>query len=247
MTQVVIVGGGAVAEGLAREIAETGGELRLLQMWSRKTHSPGDLSPADIYILAVSDAAIADLSDALPFPPGSVVAHTAGSVDVAELSETIEHRAVIYPLQSFTRGRRVADFRSIPFLVEGTTPHALATVRAVAAAISDRVVEMTSERRARLHLAAAFASNFSNAMLSLAEEVAADADESFDILRALVAETFTKALAMPSPRDAQTGPAKRGDMTVQARHLTLLADSHPDLVPLYREISNQIWRISKKN
>jgi predicted short-subunit dehydrogenase-like oxidoreductase (DUF2520 family) len=167
---------------------------------------------------------------------------------VEDLSPAIPHRAVIYPLQSFTRGRRIADFRRTPFFIEGATPRALATVRAAAEAISDSVIEMSSDRRARIHLAGAFANNFSNAMLSLAEIIAESADENFDALRPIVAETFAKALAMPSPRMAQTGAAQRGDGSIQAKHKAMLADTHPELVTLYEEISNLIWQLTlKKN
>jgi predicted short-subunit dehydrogenase-like oxidoreductase (DUF2520 family) len=223
------------------------GAVSLVQQWARRTHTPEQLAAADLYILAVSDGAIPEVSETLPFSPGSVVAHAAGSVDVAALSEKIAHRAVMWPLQTFTRGRRIADPRHTPFFIEGTTPHALHTVRTVAETLSDRVTEMPSERRARLHLAAAFAGNFSNAMLSLSEEIAVGADQTFDILRPLVAETFAKALALPSPRDAQSGPARRGDRTTMARHRAILAATAPHLATLYDEISTQIWNISKKN
>jgi predicted short-subunit dehydrogenase-like oxidoreductase (DUF2520 family) len=249
MTKVVVIGGGAVAEGLAREIAEAGGDgaVALVQQWTRRTHQPTELAPADLYVMAVSDGAVAQLSEELPFSPGSVVAHTAGCVAMNDLAQRIDHRAVFYPLQSFTRGRRIEDFRRTPFFIEGATPHALKTVRTVAEAISDSVTEMSSERRAVLHLAGAFANNFSNAMLSLAEEIAVGADATFDDLRPIVAQTFAKALAMPSPRFAQTGAAQRGDETIQAKHLAILADTHPELSTLYKEVSTQIWRISKKN
>ncbi len=252
MMRVAIIGGGAVAEGLAREFSGATGdrfgrEVRLVLQWTRRTHRPEELAAADLYILAVSDPAVSDVSATLPFAPGAVVAHTAGCVDMLDIAERIEHRAVFYPLQTFTRGRRIADFRRTPFFIEGATPHALQTVRTAAEAISDNVIEMSSNRRARIHLAGAFANNFSNAMLSLAEQIADDADESFDVLRPIVAETLAKALAMPSPRDAQTGAARRGDRTIQARHRALLAETHPDLIPLYEEISHQICKISKRS
>ncbi len=79
MTDVAIVGGGAVACALALEIASAQG-LRLVQRWTRKTHLPSELAPADLYIVAVSDRAIGEVSAELPFAAGSVVAHTAGSV-----------------------------------------------------------------------------------------------------------------------------------------------------------------------
>ncbi len=246
--KIVIIGNGAVAEGLAREIAEAGGGgLTLVQQWARKRHTPAELAHADLYILAVSDGAVPEVSEVLPFPESGVVAHTAGCVAMNGLSPKIVHRAVLYPLQSFTRGRRIADFRRTPFFIEGATPHALDTVRAAAEALSDNVVEMDSERRAHIHLAGAFANNFTNAMLSLGEQIAADAGASFEELKPIVAETLAKALAMPSPRLAQTGAAQRGDKTIQAKHLAMLAAEHPELTELYKEISNTIWRISKKN
>jgi len=225
----------------------TSSGVQLVQQWTRRTHSAEELAEADLYILAVSDAAVAEVSTALPFAAGSVVAHTAGCVPMLDMAEKITHRAVIYPLQSFTRGRDIADFRRTPFFVEGATEHALATVRAAAGAVSDSVTDMSSDRRARLHLAGAVANNFSNAMLSIGEILAADAGVGFDALRPIVAETLAKALAMPSPRMAQTGAAQRGDLTIQARHLALLADAHPELTALYKDISEQIWRISKRN
>ncbi len=85
-------------------------------------------------------------------------------------------------------------------------------------------------------------------MLSLAEQIALDAGESFDALRPIVSETLAKALAMPSPRMAQTGAAQRGDKTIQARHLSILADTRPELTTLYKEISDQIWQLTlRKN
>jgi predicted short-subunit dehydrogenase-like oxidoreductase (DUF2520 family) len=243
---IVIVGNGAVAEGLAREIGEASG-VRFVRQWARKTHTPEELGHADLYILAVSDEAVAGVSERLSFPPESVVAHTAGCVPMKDISPRIVHRAVFYPLQSFTRGRRIPDFRSTPFFVEGETPHALQTVRTAAEALSDTVIEMNSERRAHLHLAGAVANNFSNAMLSVAEELAADAGVPFDYIKPLIAETAAKALAMPSPRLAQTGAARRGDKTIQQKHIEILTAERPEYVGLYKIVSDIIWKISKKN
>jgi predicted short-subunit dehydrogenase-like oxidoreductase (DUF2520 family) len=160
---------------------------------------------------------------------------------MTDISPRIANRAVLYPLQSFTRGRHIADFRRTPFFVEGETPHALQTVRTVAKAFSDNVVEMNSTLRAHLHLVGAVANNFSNAMFSVAEELAADAGIPFDYLKPIIAETAAKALAMPSPRLAQTGAAQRGDEAIQQKHLDILAAEHPEYITLYKEISRLIY------
>ena len=57
--------------------------------------------------------------------------------------------------------------------------------------------------------------------------------------------TAAKAAASGDPASVQTGPAVRGDRATQERHCELLADD-PELTTIYKLISEQIWRISKK-
>ena len=68
---------------------------------------------ADIYLIAVSDRAVAEVAATLPIPEEAAVAHTAGSVPVTAIPERFARRAVFYPMQTFTRGRE-ADFSVIP-------------------------------------------------------------------------------------------------------------------------------------
>lgn len=261
MLDTVIIGSGSVAEHLALEIGESP-ELRLVQVFARNhnrgpwlageagtkwTDDPGELAAADLYIMSVSDSAVAPLSASLDFPEEAVVAHTAGCVGVDDLDHRISDRAVLYPLQSFTRGRRIEDFRRTPFFIEGTTPRALEVVARTAEALSDNVIEMDSARRALIHMAGSWANNFPNLMFSIAEEIAAQAGAPFDYVRPIIAETVAKAMSMPSPRLAQTGPAQRGDLSIQARHTAMLEASHPQYVELYKLLSQTIWAISKKN
>ena len=64
-----------------------------------------------------------------------------------------------------------------------------------------------------------------------------------DLLRPLMAETAAKALDAPAAADVQTGPAVRGDLQTQQRHLELLDD---ELQTLYTTISESIWQTSRK-
>jgi predicted short-subunit dehydrogenase-like oxidoreductase (DUF2520 family) len=257
MIRIVVIGSGAVAEQLAGQIADSP-TLELVQIFARNpergrllaemtsdgvswTATPAELAPADLYVLAVSDRAVAQLSEKLPFPAEAVVAHTAGCVDVTDMNPRILHRAVLYPLQSFTRGRKITDFRSTPFFVEGTTARALAVVREVAEALSDNVIEMSSPQRAHLHMAGSWANNFTNLMFTIAEEVTGEVGAPFDYVRPIIAETVAKAMSMPSPALAQTGPASRGDTSIQTKHIAMLAATHPEYVELYKLLSKTIW------
>lgn len=254
--RVVVIGSGNLAEALARAVAASG--LHLVQLFARNaargaavarlagtawTADPQQLAGADIYLFAVSDRAVAPLSASLPLPPGSVAAHTAGSVPLDALPGSVR-RAVVYPLQTFTQGRAV-DFRRIPLFLETDDPALRPTLEAFARRLSDTVLYADSRRRAQLHLAGVFACNFANAMYGAGERIMQEAGLEFDLLKPLIAETAAKACDAASPRDVQTGPAVRGDRPTLERHRSLLA-GQADLETIYETVSRYIWEISRK-
>lgn len=255
MNEAVIIGSGNVAEALALGLAGCG--MRPVQVWARNgaraagiaalagckwACRPEELAAADLYLLAVSDRAVAEVAAALPIPPAAVVAHTAGSVPLEALPAKFARRAVFYPLQTFTRGRRV-DWAELPVFIEASTPELQAELETFARRLSRQVFHADSERRARLHLAAVFACNFANHMYALGERLLGNAGLDFGVLKPLVAETAAKALAAPSPALVQTGPAVRGDLATQQRHAAMLDD---ELQTIYNSISQSIWETSRK-
>lgn len=254
--EIVIVGSGNVAEAVALAFVEAG--MPPVQVFARNrkaakaiaaqcgcgyTGKPSELAAAGLYIIAVSDKAIGEVAAGLKFG-NAVVAHTAGSVAMDALPEVIKNKAVFYPLQSFTKGRRV-DFREIPILVEGSNPHALKVISEVAGEVSENVIKMASPQRARVHMAAVFASNFVNYMYTVGEEITAEAGVDFSILKPLIRETAAKAIEAPSPRMTQTGPALRNDFVTKSLHVEMLNDK-PELKNIYTNLSNLIWETSKK-
>lgn len=253
--RTVVVGSGNVAWGLCTTLVRTGnapvqvfardrskaGELALA-CGCMAGSEPHELAPADLYVLAVADKAIADVSRSLAFGDG-VVAHTAGSVPIDVLEVPAAQRAVIYPLQTFTKGRE-PDLRQTPFFIEGGG-RALEAAREFSELLSAKVLEADSARRAVLHTAAVFASNFTNYMYLAAKELAAESGFGFDVLRPLIVEVAAKATHTGDPAASQTGPASRGDRATMESHRRLLADK-PGLLKLYDEISEQIWEISRK-
>lgn len=258
MKRIVLIGSGNVSEALARGLAATHGP-QIVQIHARNgergrevariagcpwSDDPDRLAQADLYLLAVSDRAIAEVAARLPIPPGAAVAHTAGSVPMEAIPAKFARRGVFYPLQTFTKGRPV-DFRQIPLLLEASTPELYAELEGLAGRLSGAVFPADSARRSQLHLAAVFACNFTNHMYALGEEIARRAGLDFGLLRALVTETAAKACASPSPRSVQTGPAVRGDRNTQERHESML-ESLPELKRLYHTISQSIWETSKK-
>ena len=103
---------------------------------------------------------------------------------------------------------------------------------------SGRVVEISSEKRKILHLAAVFANNFVNHLYGIAGKILEKEQLEFDLLRPLIFETAHKILLMP-PEQAQTGPARRGDEGILNMHKALLKGDCK-LSELYTMLSDSI-------
>jgi predicted short-subunit dehydrogenase-like oxidoreductase (DUF2520 family) len=186
---------------------------------------------ADLYIIAVTDSAIAQVAAAIG-PVDGLVVHTAGSVPMSILPQ--RNRGVLYPLQTFTKGRPL-DMSQVPLFIEsdGNLP----LLHEVASQISSVVTEMDSSRRRYLHLAAVFCCNFTNHMYRITEDMLAQHDIPFDVMLPLIDETARKVHTL-TPAQAQTGPAVRWNEEVMQAQLNLL--DREDLKQLYRIISQSI-------
>ncbi len=104
---------------------------------------------------------------------------------------------------------------------------------------------MVSAGRKELHLCGVFASNFSNAIYAASASIAKRAGIPFDYLKPLIKESCSKAMSVEDPRSVQTGPAVRGDLETQSRHLEMLREDEK-LREIYKILSLQIWETSKK-
>ena len=157
--------------------------------------------------------------------------HTAGSVPMSIFQGKARHYGVLYPMQTFSKNREV-DFRPIPCFIEASDAQTLDTIQQLAEGISERVVEASSERRRKLHLAAVLACNLTNHCYRLAERVLEEEQTDFQLFLPLIMETARKVTQL-SPREAQTGPMVRYDTQVMERQMQLLSD----------ERTRQIYRL----
>lgn len=155
------------------------------------------------------------------------------------------HRyGVLYPMQTFSKDCPV-DFKEIPVFVEASAPDVLAQTEQLARSVSDRVEEMSTERRRRLHLAAVFACNFVNHCYALAADVLGRDGIPFDVMWPLIDETARKVHRL-SPVEAQTGPAVRYDRNVMDRQCAML-DGEPERKALYEMMSRSIHALALRN
>ena len=103
--------------------------------------------------------------------------------------------------------------------------------------LSPKCYEVSETQRARMHLAAVFACNVSNAMCRIAYDLLQEKGLPFEILLPLLHQTVDKLEVMP-PAEAQTGPAARRDENVMRAQLSELDDER--LRQLYRMMSEFI-------
>lgn len=244
MIKVVLLGYGNVNSHLLKAFSKSE-EVAVTQIYKRNlndlstnlpsvpfTDKLGNIADADIYIIGISDNAIEDFSKNLPFK-NKLVVHTSGGASMDILS-THNRRGIFYPLQTFSKQRNLS-FQKIPICIEADDPKDLLLLKKLGEGISKTVVEVSSEKRAKLHVAAVFVNNFVNFLYHVGENILSEEDISFDLLKPLIMETAEKVETL-SPRAAQTGPAKRNDTKTISKHLELL-DNSP-----YKEIYEMFSR-----
>jgi predicted short-subunit dehydrogenase-like oxidoreductase (DUF2520 family) len=200
-------------------------------------------SKSTVFMLALADNAIEEVARELVLPADAIVAHTSGSRSLSVLGYTASPNiGVFYPLQTFSKLKRVS-FNDVPILIEGDNKFTKKILLGLAKKISSTVHEATSKQRKMIHLAAIFASNFTNAMMVHANDLMQGAKSDLKLLGPLLEETINKSLFL-GPENAQTGPAARGDLELLDEHLEML-EKYPAMKETYELISQQILNRSE--
>lgn len=256
---VSFAGAGNVAVNLAPALLEAG--YRIRDIWSRDVRNAEALAnitgaravqapealdgTVDLLLIALPDSVIPDFAGRIAGKGqfSGIIAHTSGSLSLKSLENLDSASGVFYPLQSFTRQTH-PDISAVPFCIEGSTDEIARQLTAVARSLSSDVRQIDSHQRLQIHLAAVFASNFTNYLYAVSETLLQNAGVEPDILLPLIRETAGR-LQSGSAVNFQTGPAIRGDMSTIATHLHLLSND-PHLANIYRMLSEGIVK-NKEN
>lgn len=235
--KVNIIGSGNVAFHLLKAFRDAG----LEDVYSVEPHSLQGLhTDSDVSLIAVSDAAIPEVIAHLPEMKG-IIAHTSGSTPLSVFEESgIRNFGVFYPMQTFSKSKPL-DYKKIPFYVEGSDKEAAQTLFILASIISPIVRYADSLQRRALHIAAVLSCNFVNHLWTLSSLFLKENGLDFADFLPLIEETLDKVKTL-SPKEAQTGPAVRGDMNIVHSHLDLLNDK-PHIKEIYRLLSESIYNI----
>jgi predicted short-subunit dehydrogenase-like oxidoreductase (DUF2520 family) len=239
---VFVLGAGKVGTALARALRARGVSVTLRPARKGLPRKPID---ADLLVLAVRDGklaeVVAELASLRRVSRRTAVVHCAGALGIEPL---LPLRAVargvaqMHPMISFASTKFSPPLHHGQVNVDGDPP---------AVQMAERVVRrlgMSPRRLPRIdkvayHAAAGLVANGAAALAAAGTDLLVDggvppslAAKMLGPLLRSVADNVER-LGLPA---ALTGPVRRGDPQGVARHLEVIADRAPRLIPLYRAL-----------
>ena len=183
-----------------------------------KKNKISEICPDEFVFITTSDKAVVDTISILTSYTNNIII-TAGGIHKNELPENV---SVFYPLYSFSK-YSVIDWAKVPIFLEGFSHNSI-EFNVLLNQLQLRHSFLNSDDRNKMHLAAVFVNNFTNANLIAASEVLQSYEiNMFEHLIPILLQTAEKVLTN-NPKDCQTGPAVRGDKEVIDHHLKLLSE-----------------------
>ncbi|HET8976109.1 MAG TPA: pantoate--beta-alanine ligase [Solirubrobacterales bacterium] len=231
---IVVVGRGRVGTSLSAAAREAGVPMKP----ASAADAPHACRGATAALLCVPDVAIAATAASLASDPPALVGHVSGATTLDPLAASAASAVFsLHPLQTF--GGASTPLASAPAAVAGSDPAAESFAVALAEALGMIPFSVPDQRRAAYHAAASIASNFFVALEESATGLmdAAGIEDARELLAPLVLRTAAN-WAERGP-DALTGPIARGDAATVERHREALAETAPELLPLYEAMAER--------
>jgi predicted short-subunit dehydrogenase-like oxidoreductase (DUF2520 family) len=206
---VQVVGSGRVGSAVSARLRERGIDL------------PDD--GAELVLLCVPDAAIADAAAAIDLGPW--IAHVSGATPLAAL-DPHERRFGVHPLQTFTRARGAEQLDGAYAAVTAESPEARELGFELARTLGLEPFDLADEARPLYHAGAAIASNYLVTLYRVASDLLRAAGAPPEGLVPLMRRTIENGFEL-------TGPIERGDWATVESHRAAIRATRPDLEPLY--------------
>jgi predicted short-subunit dehydrogenase-like oxidoreductase (DUF2520 family) len=254
--RITIIGSGNVATHLSAAFKNAGHSI--IQVYSRDMHNASLLAyhvkaepvdnlaqidpQTDLFVIAIKDDAIEPIAAELA-KCNKLIVHTSGATSLQALLKYTQSAGVFYPLQTFSKTREL-NFNTVPLCIEGADEKITSILNELAYTVSQNVYRVNSDQRKALHLAAVFACNFPNYLYYVSQQLLAEKQLPFDLLRPLILETAEK-VQNHLPADVQTGPAVRNDEKTMASHLEQL-QQNADLQEIYMLLSQGIIKMDNR-
>ena len=182
---------------------------------------------AELVILAVPDAVIAEVAAGVPVGPW--IAHVSGATHLEAL-EPHRRRFSVHPLQTLTRQRGPEQLDGAWGAISGETDDAVGRARWLAERLGLRPFEVNDADRTLYHAAAVIGGNFLVTLHRVAARLLEEVGAPPEAIVPLMTRTIENGFDL-------TGPIARGDWSTVEAHVAALAERDPDLVPLYRALA----------
>jgi predicted short-subunit dehydrogenase-like oxidoreductase (DUF2520 family) len=201
---------------------------RLRERGMRVTDGRKPDPDAELILLCVPDAVIAEVAAAVPRGPW--LAHVSGATRLTALDPHV-HRFSVHPLQTLSRERGPEQLDGAWAAIGGETEVALERARWLAEALGLRPFAVAEVDRAIYHAAAVFGGNYLVTLHRVATRLLGRVGAPPEAIVPLMTRTIENGFDL-------TGPIARGDWPTVEAHLAALAEREPDLVPLYRALAD---------
>jgi len=218
ISTVRVIGTGRAGGVIAARLAERGLSVQA----GRET-----LADADLVLVAVPDAAIAEVAQRVPVGPW--VAHVSGATTLGAL-DPHTRRFSVHPLQTLARDRGPDQLDGAWAAVTAETDEAREAARWLADTLGLHPFDLADADKPLYHAGAAMASNFLVTLYRAAARLLEESNAPPEALVPLMTRTIENGFAL-------TGPIARGDWSTVEAHLLALEERAPDLVPLYRALA----------
>jgi predicted short-subunit dehydrogenase-like oxidoreductase (DUF2520 family) len=213
------------------------------------------MRPADVWMLAVQDAQLADGAQALAAAARggpSVVFHCSGAQSASTLAPLAAlgwQTASAHCILSFASvPAALTQFPGTPCALEGDA-RACDALRPAFIAIDARCFDVAGSDKLRYHAAAVFATNFLPVLQSTAEDLWRSTgmpDALIAHLRATLLRNAVANITALGPQAALTGPAARGDVAAIGRQGAAVAAWDAQAGAAYTALSELALRLAQK-
>ena len=182
---------------------------------------------ADLVLLCVPDAAIADVARAVA--EGPWIAHVSGATPLAALDPHVR-RFGVHPLQTFTHARGPEQLDGAVAAVTAETEEGRARGFELARTLGLEPFELADDARPLYHAGAAIASNFLVTLHGAASALFVAAGAPPEGLVPLMKRTIENGFEL-------TGPIARGDWATVEAHVRAIHERLPELEPMYSALA----------
>ena len=236
-TKIAIIGTGNIGTWLLKILNNQNG-ITVYSVSGRNTETlPPDY---DLYIFTLKDDIYEAVLQQISFKMPNAV-HTSGSLSQNILAPYSYKFGVVYPYQTITKkGEERREHGYVPVCIEGCDPYFTDILFQWANTVFSTVFKIYEQQRFAMHLAAVFASNFTNAMYGIAYQIFKENNLDWSLIFPLLENTLKKA-KHNDPTLVQTGPAVRNDVLIMEKHCQALQDEE------FKELYSILSIIIRKN